>query len=276
MIFSRILIPTDFSPRCLGAARYSIPIAERFHSQIVFLHVEPPSGEGPEMNAGHERLAKRLRDFLPAAFARLNVKRIVRAGDPAAEIVRCAEDERSNLILMPTHGYGPFRRFLVGSTTAKVLHDAVCPVWTGAHLDHGPPAEWLKPEVVICAVDAVPENENVLRWGAKAAAKFDADLLLVHVLRRLESPGEGHYSREFHGVVLAEANRKLEQLQLAAGTRAQVLIDEGNIADAVSKAVEREKANLLVIGRGSPNTSGRLGANTYDIIRESRCPVVSI
>lgn len=276
MIFSRILIPTDFSQRCLGAARYSIPIAERFRSEIVILHVEPPPGEDPEMNGDHERLAKRLRDFLPAAFARFNVKRIVRAGDPAAEIVRCAEDERSDLIMMPTHGYGPFRRFLLGSTTAKVLHDTPCPVWTGAHLEQGPPVEWLKPEIVICAVDANPDNESVLRWAAKAAAKFNADLLLVHVEGRLESPGEGYYSREFHRVALAEVNGKLERLQLAAGTRAQVLIDEGNITEAIAMAVEREKANLLVIGRGTPSPSGRLGANTYDIIRESRCPVVSI
>ncbi len=42
---------------------------------------------------------------------------------------------------MPTHGYGPFRRFILGSVTAKVLHDADCPVWTGVHLEEAPPIE---------------------------------------------------------------------------------------------------------------------------------------
>ena len=39
---------------------------------------------------------------------------------------------------MPTHGYGPFRRFILGSNTAKVLHDADCPVWTGVHVEEIP------------------------------------------------------------------------------------------------------------------------------------------
>jgi hypothetical protein len=34
------------------------------------------------------------------------------------------------MILMPTHGYGPFRQMLLGSVTAKVLHDSKCPVLT--------------------------------------------------------------------------------------------------------------------------------------------------
>jgi hypothetical protein len=37
-----------------------------------------------------------------------------------------------DLIVTPTHGYGLFRRFLFGSATLKVLHDAACPVWTAS------------------------------------------------------------------------------------------------------------------------------------------------
>ena len=33
--------------------------------------------------------------------------------------------------MMPTHGCGPLRRFLLGSVTAKVLHDVSTAVWTG-------------------------------------------------------------------------------------------------------------------------------------------------
>jgi nucleotide-binding universal stress UspA family protein len=101
-------------------------------------------------------------------------------------------------------------------------------------------------------------------------------LLLVHVEQRLESPGEGYYSREFYRTTLAGANRRMEQLQLSAGTRARVLIEAGNVADATSKAANRERADLLFIGRGSPTENGRLGANTYDIIRKSGCSVVSV
>src|ERR1035438_1854787 len=62
-------------------------------------------------------------------------------GDPAGQIVDYARDHDIGLIVMATHGYGPFRRFLLGSVTAKVLHDAGCPVWTGPHLEEAPSYE---------------------------------------------------------------------------------------------------------------------------------------
>lgn len=54
------------------------------------------------------------------------MKRVLRSGEPAAEIVAYANNHDSDLIIMPTHGYGVFRRRLLGSITAKVLHDSDC------------------------------------------------------------------------------------------------------------------------------------------------------
>lgn len=249
---SKILIPIDFSERCLGAARFAIPLAEHFHSEITFLHVEPPPEYDSEENAEREaRVEKQLRDFLCAAFAHLDVKRILRVGpDVGSEIVQSACEQQSDLIMMPTHGYGVFRRLLLGSVTAKVLHDTDCPVWTGAHLSQGPPTEWINPTVVLCAADAAPANEKPFLWASEMASELDAALFLVHVEPRLESPGEGYYSHEYHRGVMEEAKRKMEKLQRAAGTHAQVLIEAGNVPRAVCAAVKRVEADLLVIGRG--------------------------
>jgi nucleotide-binding universal stress UspA family protein len=276
--FSKILIPIDFSERCLGAARFAIPLAERFHSEITFLHIEPPSEYDLEETAEREaRVEKQLRDFLSAAFAHLKVKRIHRVGpDVAKEIVQYSRQQHSDLIMMPTHGYGSFRRLLLGSITAKVLHDSDCPVWTGAHLAQGPPAEWINPNIILCAAEAMPADEKPLLWASQTASELDAALFLVHVEPRLESPGEEYYSHEYYRGVLEEAKRRMEQLQNAAGTRAQILIEGGNIPRAVCAAVKEVEADLLVIGRGGGTGPGRLGLNAYGIIRESPCPVVSV
>jgi len=272
---SKILIPIDFSERCLGAARFAIPLAERFHSEITFLHILAPPGDDPDLNFNRrERSETQLRDFLIAAFAHLNVKRVLRDGEPAAGIVAYAREHGSDLIMMPTHGYGPFRRLLLGSVTAKVLHDADCPVWTGAHLEHGPHAEWISPTTILCAADA--GSGPALVWASSLAAELKAALILVHVERRLESPGEEYYSRKYHEHVMAEANRKMDELQRTAGTRAETIVTAGSVPRAVCETAERLKADLLVIGRGPAAASGRLGLNTYGIIRESPCPVVSV
>jgi nucleotide-binding universal stress UspA family protein len=218
-----------------------------------------------------------LRDFLCAAFAHLDVKRILRVGpDVAHEIVQYAREYGSDLIMMPTHGYGAFRRFLLGSTTAKVLYDTSCPVWTGAHLAQGPPAEWINPTTVVCAADNDAGSEKALEWASRMASALDADLVLLHVEPRFVLRSEDYDSQEFHEQVIAEANQKMDNLQVSAGTRAKVVIRGGIVPHEVSKVAEDLDADLLVIGRRSDPASEGLGLNTYGIIRESPCPVVSV
>ena len=64
----------------------------------------------------------------------LNIQRILDKGDPASAIVRAAEAENVQLIMMASHGF-TFDQFLLGSVAAKVLHKTEIPVWTGAHVD---------------------------------------------------------------------------------------------------------------------------------------------
>lgn len=275
-MLSKLLIPVDFSDRCVGAARFAIPVAERFHSEITLLHVaappDPDSSPSPEKQ---QRIEKRLRDFLPAAFAHLKVKRILRYGLAAAEIVGYAVEDGTDLIMMPTRGYGAFRRMLLGSITAKVLHDAECPVWTGSHLESGPTAEWLHPSTVLCAADADLESERALFWASQIASEWDAKLLLIHVEPRLASAG-GEDMSPYMPSLVEEAKRKMEQLQRAAGTQAETVILIGDIPRAISEGADRFQADLVVIGRGGGPGPGRLGLNTYGIIRESQPPVVSV
>jgi hypothetical protein len=86
-------------------------------------------------------------------------------GNAALDIVDHAKSERIDLIMMPTHGYGPFRALLLGSVTAKVLHDAECPVWTMIHTDKkvaDPADRWRRS---LCAVDITDEDVGTVVLG---------------------------------------------------------------------------------------------------------------
>lgn len=98
-----ILLPTDFSDSNLLAAREAGALARRFHAAVTLLHVN-----------GHAREQTRIESFAAAELDGIPVTRVLSSGDPAAMIVASAERERSDLIAMPTHGYGPVRRFLLG------------------------------------------------------------------------------------------------------------------------------------------------------------------
>ena len=68
-----------------------------------------------------------------SVFNGVTVERVIQDGAPAEIIARYVRERGVDLIVMPTHGYGGFRRVLLGSVTAKVLHEVRCPVWTTAH-----------------------------------------------------------------------------------------------------------------------------------------------
>ena len=276
----KILLPIDFSERCLGGARYAIPLVEHFHSELTLLHVISPMDYlSPEVQTFNEdrrkKASKELDDFLCAALDHLNTRRILREGDPAEVIANQAVQDRSDLIMMPTHGYSPFRRLLLGSTTSKVLHDTACPVWTGAHVAQGPPAEWIKLSHIVCAVDLGPHSASVLRWAAGLASEFKSKLTLLHVVPRLDSPGEGHYADEWRRRLLADAGEVIAKVQQSAGIHVEAVVESGDVSKAVRAAAGRLNADLVVIGRGAADNA-RLRTHAFGIIRESPCPVVSV
>jgi nucleotide-binding universal stress UspA family protein len=269
---SGILVPVDFSERAAPAARYAKSLAAQFDSPILLLHVLTP----PELEFGatdisgqmlaeiyHSRArqsAQELASFLADELAGVQVERLTLEGDPATSIVTTAHD-RAGVIVMPTHGYGPFRRYILGSTTAKVLHDADCPVWTGVHLEGAPSAAPIPLRQILCAVDLGPQSSKTLCWAAALAIQFQAQLTLMHVTL---------------GAAEA-ARREMEHLQSFVHSDASILIETGDPPATICSAAGRLGADVLVIGRGSAaGVFGRLRAYAYSIIRQSPCPVVSV
>ncbi len=204
---------------------------------------------------------KELDTYRQADLSGLDVRKIVATGDPAAKIVEFAHREKPDLVVMPTHGYGPFRRFLLGSVTAKVLHDVEAPVWTGAHLQKTSP-EWKRIGRVICAID-LKTPDAALMWAHGFASEFGAELIVVHAVPELESA--------------AQAREHIQCLQRKLSVAGEILIEEGNPAQVVQAAAIRRNADLVVIGR-SPREGalGRLRPNAYSIVRDAPCPVVSV
>jgi nucleotide-binding universal stress UspA family protein len=220
---------------------------------------------------------KSIAAFQREELAGHRVRRILLDGDPAGEIVDCAHREEAGLIMMPTHGYGPFRRMLLGSVTAKVLHDADCPVWTTAHAE-APPSGEAALKRILCAVDLGPSAAAPLQWSAQLAAALGAQLTLVHAMAELDPRTEGYYfSPEWRKFLVDNAEKEIAALQQKAGTQAEVVLTMGPAAELICEEAGKAKADLLVIGRGADTgILGRLTSHAYAVIRQSPCPVVSV
>src|ERR1700676_749757 len=129
----KILFPVDFSESCLGTARYVEALARQFEAEIMLLHAVA-MGERTPAEKEEKLLPRRqaqLDAFLADELKYFTTDRACAVGDdPAEAIVDEAREWGADLVMLPTHGLGFFRRHLLGSVTAKVLYDLNCPVWT--------------------------------------------------------------------------------------------------------------------------------------------------
>ena len=283
----KILLPIDFSARSTDAADAAAAVAERFGSEIVLLHVLTPGFNLPlptsaQMRMLHglarEEAEEEMKEFRSNEWRHLGVTRVLREGDPARTIVEYATEEHVDLIMMPTHGYGPFRRLLLGSVTAKVLHDANCPVWTAAHRPDASSSVAAKPRRIACAVDLGPRSSSIVNWAGRLCREFGASLSAIHVVASLDPLLEDYYpSPEWRGYVLEHAKTDLARLLETGGVNGETYLEVGSISGGVADVAKQVQADLLVIGRTSEGMAGgRLPTNAYAIIRESPCPVLSI
>jgi nucleotide-binding universal stress UspA family protein len=285
---AKILLPVDFSKRSEQAAYYAGMLACRFHSEITVLHAVP-AAEYPiaGMDPGAvfaaptpfymDELRAKLNAFMADEFRGMRVNRLLLEGDPAARIVETAAAENSDLIVMPTHGYGRFRRFVLGSVTAKVLHDADCPVFTGAHLDQEPHVREGLFQNVLCAIDLGPQSKKVIEWGAGIAHSLNARLHVVHALPELDAGQARYFDQDWRIAIERSARERIESTLAETDARANVVLDDGDVHRVVRNAAQSVGADLVVIGRhASAGILGRLREHTYAIVRESPCPVVSV
>src|SRR5215472_4410915 len=174
-----ILFPVDFSDRSRGAASYAEELAAHFDAELILLHVVEPPSYNTSLTDSHRVHAEGFDKFFGQQLQRLRVKRLIEHGDAARKIVECAGSHDADLIVIPTQGLGIYRRLIIGSTSAKVLHDADCPVWSGVHWDT-PPPENIHYRRICCAVDLKPHSAKVLGWACRFAKSYGAELTLLH------------------------------------------------------------------------------------------------
>jgi nucleotide-binding universal stress UspA family protein len=282
-----ILFPIDFSDRCCNVVPFVASMARRYSAKVTLLSVVPPlyyaalgePGTAVVVDFSEllEDLKARLDCSLIQEFAGVQVDRVAELGDPAKVITEFAHTQGVDLIMMPTHGCGLFRRLLLGSVTAKVLHDAKCPVWTAAHVDQKPCGDQAVCHDILCAVDGTPDGVALMQRASELSKDAGATLRLVHVVPEMEGVPSSQMDLERSAELRKEAHEALNQQEASAGVDAPICVAGGNVTEAICDEARRHDANLVVIGRGVMHeTLGRLRTHVYGIVRQSPCPVLSV
>jgi len=243
----KILLPVDFPVASFGLAHQAATLARHFNSEIVLLHVMTPRShaagvpEGAREQADFDLLAAIIRQAqnqqdtsLGPELEGLTVRRKLVNGDVAETIVQTAEEEKADLIMMPSYSF-TFYQFLLGSVTAKVLHGSECPVWTGAHVQESP-GQGFAIHNVLGAVEFGPRADITVSWAAQMAAEFGAHLTLANVTASVEfwGPGGNYVNEKWKEELVGNASEQMAKLQQDTGIKTDVFIGSGDVPNPTS------------------------------------------
>jgi nucleotide-binding universal stress UspA family protein len=142
--FNKIICPTDFSDPASKALSAAEELALHFKAELVLIHVVSPI----QIPAGAQ-LGRILQEIQAASQQKINeiakekvsdavkTRTMLALGSAADEITKLAEEERADVIVIATHGWTGWRRFVFGSVAEKVVRSATCPVLTICRMEEG-------------------------------------------------------------------------------------------------------------------------------------------
>lgn len=295
-MYAKVLVPYDGSEFSRQALDVAVEVARRSEAEILLLQVlgtvvagEP--GEAPESlveadrrrrdarQADVERTAARIREEGVEATGRLAEGRV------SDTLVRVA-DEEADLVVMATHGRGPFSRFWLGSVADALARRCAVPlllVKPGEEGEAAPGTESL--ERIVIPLDGSEVAEAVLPSATALGGLFDARYTVLRVVRPV-FPGVLGYEDVPQTVdpsVVEELEDAAEDYLdgvagrlREAGHRVETRVVRGSsVPWAVVEASNEAAAAVALATRGRSGIERVLMGSTADkVIRAARQPVL--
>lgn len=271
----RFLLATDGSAQSLAAADFLAQLPLGPESLVLVLYVEPGSGDATDDVLG--RTTTRL------AASRAVVETRSLPGTAAQEILKTAEEERSELLLMGCSGVSAVERFFLGTVTERVMRHAPCPVLVAR-----PCGQPLK-EIVV-GVDSSSSSQRALDWLVGLPLPSDAEVRLVTAVPNLEEAIRVHMMlpvdlQEGDATLDERLRHKAQELLAGAaqrlaptGHRVVSEVRSGDAAVALLDVAEAEGAHLTVIGSHGSGAVERflLGSVSEKVLRHAHCSVLVV
>jgi len=270
--FDHVLVATDGSEFSAGALRVGTRFAKRNQAELTTMSMVMIDLEAEGMAAEVIRKAEaEARGVLLAAQAAARAEdydtRIeLRQGlNPHKEIVRLADDQHADLIVMGRRGRRGLALMMVGDSTRKVIGYADCSVLVV------PRAAEIWQQRILLATDGSRHGEMAAEAAGQVAKIFGLPITVVSVLRP-----------KFDEVRRAEAqlevDRVREALALAGIEADSSILDDADPAAAIVELARRRGADLIVMGSHGRTGMGRLllGSVSEKVIGQATCPVLVV
>lgn len=289
-----ILSPIDFSEQSRHALRWAGAFATRFKSRLTVMSVvDPLLAEAARIRLGHD-LAKAetepaLHEFVAATWSggsgapgQTVFKTVI--GEPVNAILEAATADTADMIVMGTQGLGGFRKWLLGSTTERLLrrtHVPVLAVPLASESDAVPQHGSLEISQILAATDFSESSVSAAKTAANLAVQLSASLTLAHVVEPLTVPARWQpLAQESDEMRLGSARTNLKALagQLCGVRGCDDIVVLGRAAELIGSIARDRGMQLIVMGLASDRGvfAPRPGSIAYRVLCSTTVPVLVV
>jgi nucleotide-binding universal stress UspA family protein len=276
---SKILIPVDFSKTSLNAIKYAAFMAKFTKGELVLVHVQNkndlldvimPAVKLKDISVITDFLAEKLEKVASDIKSRYGIKvsTFVTTGHVTSEIVALAEETKSTLIVMGTHGKNSDNGFFLGSNAYRVLSKSDIPVMTVQTA-----ADKLGFQNILLPLDSSHHSRQKVDSAIYMAEKFAAKLYVIGLLHEGEK-GEENYKFKMETII--------DQIKKLAEKKGVVCTGDIQFTDSRAKKTlsyaKKVKADLIVsmTDQDAEFSSIVLGNYIHQLTNESNIPVLCI
>jgi nucleotide-binding universal stress UspA family protein len=204
-----------------------------------------------DLKAELDEVAEKLKD------EEFRVRTVVTSGQPFIEVIRQVISKKHDLVMMLADGVTNVREQLFGTLSSHLMRKCPCPVWIIK------PTRRKKLRNVFAAVDPDPTditrnalNIEIIKRALTIAQSDNAKLHIVHAWNSLG--GEATRTRRWMTKAeirlyveqdAADHKKRLDQLlEITTDGSEIVHMRQGKPGTVIPELIEREKADLLVMG----------------------------
>jgi nucleotide-binding universal stress UspA family protein len=287
----RILCPTDFSDFSRRAYDYGLSLARHYKAEFYLLHVVRPVIIGyPEYAIPdsvsefygelREHAEEQLREFAKVhAEGGVQATVAVEEGVATESILRFAQENTIDMIVMGTHGRRGFQRLTLGSVTERVLRRAGCPVLAVHTPEHdfvapgseGEPVHLRK--ILLCS-DFSACSDRALQYAISLATEYKTELSLLHVLEHLPSPEQ----RDVENACIVHLLEGKIPQAVRGCCKINTIVRAGKPFEQIVKEAEENQTDLIVMGVRGRNVLdvALFGSTTQRVLQLGPCSVMAI
>jgi nucleotide-binding universal stress UspA family protein len=287
MAYKKILVPLDGSGLAEKALPYAKSIAKLKNSNVLLFAVS--------LTIFVDRRDRLFASYLEVSAKELNKKGIKATtatsyGDVAREIVKYANNNKIDLIVMATHGYSRAKQWMFGSITQKVLYGTEIPVLLIKSKSPEVSGEFNR---ILVPVDGSPFSEATLPYVEELTKKTNKEILLLHICEPPIVPSYGSQPinptwKKYRDNMWEETEKLstnylnktmavLKKKGLKVKSRV-IKAQSGEVAKTIMQISKEENIDLIVIA-----TQGRTGVRGWvygsvasKIVEDSSQPVLLV